>query len=183
MYCRQDCSGRAKRPVRAAEGPSPGVFGTFAFAGSPRDGDHWLVRNLDARTGIEVLDRDQCLRLLADDEIGRLAVVCGSTPTIFPVNYRLDGDAVVFRTDPGTKLDYGPRAPVCFEIDRFDREQRTGWSVVVLGRLEEVTQYDSRTLERVHALPVDPWASGQKAHWMRLVPSHISGRRVGKPAG
>lgn len=51
--------------------------------------------------GLRVLDRDQCLRLLADDEIGRLAVIAGNTPAIFPVNYALDGDTIVFRTDPG----------------------------------------------------------------------------------
>jgi hypothetical protein len=32
---------------------------------------------------LRVLDRDQCLRL-ADDEIGRLAVIAGNTPAIFP---------------------------------------------------------------------------------------------------
>ena len=57
---------------------------------------------------LRVLDRDQCLRLLAEDEIGRLAVIAGNTPAIFPVNYALDGDTIVFRTDPGTKLARGP---------------------------------------------------------------------------
>lgn len=137
------------------------------------------MRTVDARTGIERLDREQCLRLLAEDTIGRLAVIDHGTPIIFPVNYRLDEEAVVFRTDPGTKLDDGPRSPASFEIDRFDREDRSGWSVVVVGRLEEVTRYDSRTLDRLRALPVDPWAVGEKSHWMRLVPSRITGRRVG----
>jgi nitroimidazol reductase NimA-like FMN-containing flavoprotein (pyridoxamine 5'-phosphate oxidase superfamily) len=134
----------------------------------------------DARTGIEHIDRDECLRLLAADEIGRLAVNDGSTPTIFPVNYRLDGEAIVFRTAPGTKLESGPRSPACFEIDRFDRTARAGWSVVVVGRLEEVTQYDARTFARVTDLPVDPWADNEKSHWMRLVPARITGRRVGQ---
>jgi nitroimidazol reductase NimA-like FMN-containing flavoprotein (pyridoxamine 5'-phosphate oxidase superfamily) len=138
------------------------------------------VNNIDARTGIAWLDRDECVRRLGEDEIGRLAVSDGGVPTIFPVNYRLDGEAIVFRTDPGTKLADGPRTPVCFEVDHFDREHRTGWSVVVIGRLEEVTQYDARTLTRVHELPVDPWAGGEKAHWMRVVPTRITGRRVGQ---
>lgn len=136
----------------------------------------------DARTGIERIDRDTCLRLLADDVIGRLAVVDGLTPVIFPVNYLLDGDDIVFRTDPGTKLDAGPRSPACFEIDAFDRDDHTGWSVVVTGRLEEVTRYDSRTWERVHGLAIEPWAGGDKEHWMRLVPTSIGGRRVGPPS-
>lgn len=137
------------------------------------------MRTVDARTGIEWLDRDECLRLLAADEIGRLAVVAGQSPEVFPVNYRMDGDAVVFRTGPGTKLDHGLRGPAAFEIDHFDRQHRTGWSVVVHGRLEEATAYDARTYERVQALPVDPWAGGDKSHWVRLVPERITGRRVG----
>ena len=57
-----------------------------------------------------MLDRDQCLRLLADDEIGRLAVIAGNTPAIFPVNYRSDGDTIVFRTDwePSWPMARGP---------------------------------------------------------------------------
>jgi uncharacterized protein len=128
---------------------------------------------------LEVIDRDECLRLLAGDEIGRLAVIAGNTPVVLPVNYALDGETVVFRTDPGTKLDQGPRARASFEVDRFDRERRTGWSVVATGRLEEVTLYDAATFDRIRGLVVEPWVGGDKAHWMRLVPDRVTGRRIG----
>jgi nitroimidazol reductase NimA-like FMN-containing flavoprotein (pyridoxamine 5'-phosphate oxidase superfamily) len=137
------------------------------------------LHQTDSRTGIEWLDRDECVRLLQPDEIGRLAVSVGHAPTILPVNYRMDGEAVVFRTDMGSKLEFGSRAPVSFEIDDFDRAARTGWSVVVSGRVEETTPYDAETYDRVHALPVEPWAGGDKSHWVRLVPSRITGRRIG----
>jgi uncharacterized protein len=137
----------------------------------------------DARTGIEWIDLDECLRLLANEEVGRLAITQGRTPQIFPVNYVLDGKDVVFRTDPGVKLADGPRSPACFEIDSFDRDARTGWSVIATGRLEEVTPYDARTYDRVQRLPIQPWAGGAKAHWVRLIPSYITGRRVGGPTG
>jgi nitroimidazol reductase NimA-like FMN-containing flavoprotein (pyridoxamine 5'-phosphate oxidase superfamily) len=137
-----------------------------------------MKRTIDARTGLEVLDRDECLRLLAGDEVGRLAVVDGGAPVIFPVNYRLDGEAIVFRTTVGTKLDIGPRGPVAFEVDSFDRAARTGWSVLATGRLEVVTRFDPATYERVQDLPVEPWAGGDRPHWMRLVPSRITGRRI-----
>lgn len=133
---------------------------------------------LDARTGLEVIDPDECRRLLAADEVGRLALIDGGTPAVFPINYVVDGDAVVFRTAPGTKLSAGPRRRVAFEIDDFDRSRRTGWSVVVTGRLEEVTAYDAATLQRVTRLPVEPWAGGERAHWMRIVPDRITGRRI-----
>lgn len=132
------------------------------------------------QTAIDWIDRDACVVLLRGDEIGRLAYNVGHAPHIVPVNYRMDGEAVVFRTDAGMKLDVGRRAPVSFEIDRFDRATRTGWSVVVAGWFEEVTPYDTETYERVRQLPVEPWAGGEKAHWVRIVPSRITGRRIGK---
>ncbi|HKY66579.1 MAG TPA: pyridoxamine 5'-phosphate oxidase family protein [Acidimicrobiales bacterium] len=136
---------------------------------------------LDARTGLEIIPPDECRALLRADDLGRLAIVDGGTPAVFPVNYVVDGDAVVFRTAAGTKLSAGTRHPVAFEVDAIDRGRRTGWSVVVTGRLEEVTHFDAATLDRVQALPVDPWAGGDRPHWMRLVPTRISGRRI--PAG
>jgi uncharacterized protein len=139
------------------------------------------VTTVDARTGLHWIYRDECLKLLAGEVVGRLAVVHGHAPAIFPVNYVLDGADIVFRTDPGTKLAAGERASACFEIDGIDRQSRTGWSVVATGRLEEVTRYDLLTLQRVQQLPVEPWAAGAKEHWMRLVPERITGRRVGPP--
>jgi len=134
-----------------------------------------------SENGIEILGRQECLGLLATDEIGRLAVVVANTPLVMPVNYALDDETVVFRTDPGTKLDEGPRARASFEVDSFDRARRTGWSVVATGRLEEVTHYDATTFDRVRRLVVDPWAGGEKTHWMRLVPDRVTGRRIMEP--
>jgi len=134
-----------------------------------------------SENGIEILGRQECLGLLATDEIGRLAVVVANTPLVMPVNYALDDETVVFRTDPGTKLDQGPRARASFEVDSFDRARRTGWSVVATGRLEEVTHYDATTFDRVRRLVVDPWAGGEKTHWMRLVPDRVTGRRIMEP--
>ena len=137
------------------------------------------MRQVDARTGIEIMGYDECLRRLGEDEIGRLAVIApGGAPMIFPVNYVLDNKSIVFRTAAGTKLDAGPRSRACFEVDCFDHDRRSGWSVVASGRLEEVTHYDSATFERVSRLPVDPWADGEKPHWMRLVADRFSGREV-----
>ena len=53
--------------------------------------------------------------------------------------------------------------------------------MVATGRLEEVTRFDAATFERVRRLDVDPWAGGDKAHWMRLVPDRVTGRRIAQP--
>jgi nitroimidazol reductase NimA-like FMN-containing flavoprotein (pyridoxamine 5'-phosphate oxidase superfamily) len=127
---------------------------------------------------IEPLPRDECLRLLANDDVGRVAVNVFNLPVVFPVNYCLDGESVVFRTDEGTKQTRGPWAAASFEIDHFDRAAQEGWSVLVKGRLEEVTVADRATFDRVHALRLEPWGGGDKSHWMRLVAQEITGRRV-----
>jgi nitroimidazol reductase NimA-like FMN-containing flavoprotein (pyridoxamine 5'-phosphate oxidase superfamily) len=137
-----------------------------------------MANRTDQQTGIEWLDRDECLRLLATDCIGRLAVTAGRAPFILPVNYALDGETIVFRTDPGAKVDHGLGAPVAFEIDQFDRETRTGWSVVVAGRLEQPPPFNTHEQERLQAVPVEPWAGGPKAVWLRIVPGRITGRRI-----
>ena len=76
---------------------------------------------MDGRTGIEVIDRDECLALLAAESVGRIAVIAGAEPVIFPVNYAMDGETIVFRTAVGSKFAAAVRGTrVSFEIDRFD---------------------------------------------------------------
>ena len=133
---------------------------------------------IDAHSGLERITREECLTLLESDEVGRLGIVDFGAPAIFPVNYAMDGDSPVFRTDPGSKLDHGPHARACFEVDAYDRTTRTGWSVVVFGRLEEVTTFDRSTCVRVRGLPIESWAPGEKLHWMRVIPERITGRRI-----
>lgn len=124
------------------------------------------------------LDHDECLRLLETDEVGRLAIVVGGAPHVIPVNYAMDGESIVFRTDEGTKLHAAERAPACFEVDSFDRDLGSGWSVVAHGNLFEVTRYDGRVLTRLSTVRLVPWAPGEKAHWMRLIARYFTGRRL-----
>jgi nitroimidazol reductase NimA-like FMN-containing flavoprotein (pyridoxamine 5'-phosphate oxidase superfamily) len=137
------------------------------------------MKLVDNITGVEVLAGDECIALLATEEVGRLAVSVSGHPHVVPVNYVMDGDAVVFRSGDGTKFSAAGTV-VAFEVDRFDRGTRSGWSVVVQGRAEEVTAADQPELvERVSSLPLSPWASFDKPHLLRIRPTHISGRRVG----
>ncbi|HEY5887772.1 MAG TPA: pyridoxamine 5'-phosphate oxidase family protein [Acidimicrobiales bacterium] len=139
------------------------------------------MRQVDARTGIQVMDRDECLALLTGEHVGRLAVVHGDSPMIYPVNYVLDGDDIVFRSDPGTKVEAGLRGPVCFEVDHLDPSTHGGWSVVVPGRVEEVIPHRHSAWPRILALPLEAW-TGPKQRLFRIVADRITGRRVG-PSG
>jgi nitroimidazol reductase NimA-like FMN-containing flavoprotein (pyridoxamine 5'-phosphate oxidase superfamily) len=124
------------------------------------------------RTGIEVIDADECLRLLRGGRVGRVGIVVGGEPLILPVNYAVVEKTVVFRSAPGSKLDMGPRAPACFEVDEFDESMSAGWSVLIAGRLEEIDAGEAGGAD------VTPWAPGSRDHWMRLVPRQVTGRRV-----
>jgi uncharacterized protein len=135
------------------------------------------VRMTDARTGLEVLSRDECLRLLREHAVGRVAVVAGGRPLIFPVNYTVDGASVVFRTDAGTKLDgVSSGFNVAFEIDGIDSTYHTGWSVVLTGHGGEIVEPNE--VRAVGELPVRPWAGGEKSHFVRIRPDTITGRRI-----
>jgi nitroimidazol reductase NimA-like FMN-containing flavoprotein (pyridoxamine 5'-phosphate oxidase superfamily) len=131
------------------------------------------------RTGLEVPDRDECLRLLSSEPVGRVAVVVQARPMIFPVNFALDGESVVFRSGAGSKVSGATSGfPVSFEIDGVDEVLHTGWSVVVNGVGHEVV--DGTELARLRALELRPWASGPKTHWIRIQPQTMTGRRVAR---
>ena len=127
---------------------------------------------------VEDLDHDECFRLLGTQNVGRLAVSePGEAPHVFPVNYRLLRDSVVFRTDRGTKLTLLTTEPVAFEVDFVDDFHRTGWSVVLRGLAYPASDWEIE----VEDLQVDPYAPGGKWQWVRLVPQAVTGRRLNLP--
>ena len=140
---------------------------------------------MDMRTArdvgdIDMIERDECVRLLATQEVGRIGFVNHGAADVLPVNYALDGDVVVFATAAGTKLWSAERAQVAFEVDATDTAARTGWSVVIHGQAQEVTTLDAPdVLRRVQRLSLHPWAGGDRPHLVRIVPRTITGRRVG----
>lgn len=123
-----------------------------------------------------VLDVDQCLELLAGSQLGRLAFVRGDKPDILPLTYRFHEGVAVFRTGWGELIDHVHGRAVAFEIDGDDPVTRTGWSVVVHGKGDEIWQADE--LERARLLPLEPWAPGTRDHYVRILPTAISGRRI-----
>ena len=97
---------------------------------------------------------------------------------IFPVNYVFDQDLVIFRTDPGSKLDAATeRELVAFEVDATDEATRTGWSVVVRGTLADITDPAHRGMLR--ALPSTRGHPATRPG--TFVRASISGRRIRIP--
>lgn len=128
---------------------------------------------------IEELTRTECFGLLAGETLGRVAVVDDYGPVVFPVNFVLDRHTVVFRTEPGTKLQAAGRGSrVCFEADGTDAAGHAGWSVIVRGEITEVT--DPAELARLHALPLPLQlrAPGARDRYVRILPAVLTGRRI-----
>ncbi len=122
-----------------------------------------------------VLDEAECLRLLASQHIGRVAVTVGAVPAVFPVSFGLVDGAVVFCTGAGSKLSAATRdSVVAFEVDEVDPARRQGWSVLLVGVAEEL--HDPELVRRVMDLPWAAWAPGRRV--VRLVPEYVSGRRI-----
>lgn len=93
----------------------------------------------------------------------------------------LKTQSVVFRSALGSKLREGLReglssGTAAFEIDGTDPVDRAGWSVIIVGEAEEVT--DPAEIERLEDFELEPWAPGVKTHWVRIRATSASGRRI-----
>lgn len=125
---------------------------------------------------------DECVRLLHAGVLGRAAVSTPQGPQITPMNYSVVAETIVLTTSPYSALGtYGAGSVVAFEIDHFDYETHTGWSVSLRGRAEVVqNQADDEELHhtRRHWLP-RPWADGTRDLCLRIPWTELSGRTVG----
>ncbi|MBB3041871.1 pyridoxamine 5'-phosphate oxidase family protein [Nocardioides soli] len=125
------------------------------------------------------LGPEQCTLLLGAGITGRVALSSPDGPHIVPVNYSVVGEAVIMRTSPYSVLGtYGRGSMLAFEVDWFDHERWRGWSVVVRGRANVVT--DPLELDRIRTTwDPQPWAAGARNLYLRLHWSEISGRQIG----
>ena len=132
---------------------------------------------------IEELSEDQCLNLISGGGIGRIAYTSRFGPAVLPVNYALQDGAVVFRTAAHSPLDEDLQTgitdadyKVAFEIDSIDLASQRGWSVLIQGPAHHVAGAEEEAVRRAG---VQSWAPGDRELFVRIVPSRITGRRVG----
>ena len=132
---------------------------------------------------LEKLDEAECLRLISPGGIGRIAFTGRFGPTVIPVNYQLHQGTIVFRTVEDSPTDEDLRTgianaeyKVAFEIDDFSMAAREGWSVLIQGALHHVDSEAERASVRESG--VQPWASGPRELYLRVIPSRITGRRI-----
>jgi nitroimidazol reductase NimA-like FMN-containing flavoprotein (pyridoxamine 5'-phosphate oxidase superfamily) len=132
---------------------------------------------------LEELGEEECLALIAPGGIGRIAYTSRFGPAVLPVNYVLQDGAVIFRTAENGPLDVDLRTGiadadyiVAFEIDSIQLESKQGWSVLIQGPAHHVAGDDEDALRDAG---VEPWAPGPRELYVRIVPSRMTGRRVG----
>ena len=134
------------------------------------------MTNHPSTPGTEVLEAHLCWELLRGVSVGRLAVWAGDHPDIFPINYKVDHGSLVFRTGEGTKLHSAlGETPVALEADGVNPDSGVAWSVVVKGQAVAI-KLTHEVMDTVGLL-LFPWQEGRKDHFIRIVPTSVTGRR------
>jgi nitroimidazol reductase NimA-like FMN-containing flavoprotein (pyridoxamine 5'-phosphate oxidase superfamily) len=123
------------------------------------------------------INTDDAFALLArgGQHVGRLVITVRDEPVVFPLNYAVDGDAIVFCTEVGAKLTGITRSLTTFEVDDIDASGQ-GWTVNFEGLAQEVLDADPESLrDRVAALELESWPGGDRPHTVRIRPYRVHG--------
>ncbi len=130
----------------------------------------------------EILAAAECWQLLTEVSVGRLGVISDGHPDVFPVNFRVDKETVVFQTGDGTKLNaIEAGGSVALEADSVSAEFGIAWSVIIKGAATVVARTDA-DLNRI-GRPLFPWQGIGQDHIIRISPTSITGRRYATRAG
>ena len=123
------------------------------------------------------LSEAECKQLLAEHSAGRVGFMAADGPQILPVTYQFRHGSVIFRTSPvGVLSGLVRRTSVAFEIDNIDEQNKSGWSVLVLGFAEAMAH--NYLLTSAWETGPEPWADGVRNLFIEIRPRKISGRAV-----
>ena len=123
-------------------------------------------------TPVATISVEECWELLEGQEFGRLAYRLVDEVHIVPINYLVDGRALLFRTASGNKLLAAAlQSDVAFEIDWHD--DVSAWSVVARGHLRKLEEDEQH---RINGLPFQSWVPTSKYDVVELVPEVVTGR-------
>jgi nitroimidazol reductase NimA-like FMN-containing flavoprotein (pyridoxamine 5'-phosphate oxidase superfamily) len=137
------------------------------------------------------LTADECRFLLGSKRVGRVVFTDNALPSALPVDYLLEGDDIVFRTDSTGRLAaaVAPAGSVlAFQVDSIGERADVGWSVLVVGlarRVVESAESPALQLSRPSAWGgADPaGVPGDGGAYVRIPLSQVSGRRVSAGGG
>jgi nitroimidazol reductase NimA-like FMN-containing flavoprotein (pyridoxamine 5'-phosphate oxidase superfamily) len=148
----------------------------------------WRKESAVSVARLERLDEAECVRLISPGGIGRLVFAGRFDLTVLPVNYVLHDGAILFRTAEAGSTDEDLRTGiehaeyrVAFEVDEIDAESHEGWSVLIQGPAHHLDDPSERAA--AIAADVEPWAGGEREHFIKIIPARVTGRRIRhKPA-
>ncbi|MBW4716505.1 pyridoxamine 5'-phosphate oxidase family protein [Saccharothrix obliqua] len=126
--------------------------------------------------GLQVLSREECLRLLATTAVGRLVYTDQALPVVHPVVYVVDGDSVVLRVPDGSATLVARDTIAAFQIDQIAPDLSRGWSVMAVGHVSEVD--DEGRLARLRDLPLASRGVGRRDHYLVVALEVLYGRRI-----
>jgi len=149
-------------------------FGTLV----PACARPWHPNNDSVRidkSGLEVVDDDECFALAKTARIGRVVYSDRALPVIVPVNFILDRADVVIRTQRRSRLaTHASGNVVAFEVDEIDEFTQSGWSVLVRGTASFVDSVDDLPEEDRPS----SWAQGVRSLFVRIPLEDVTGRRL-----
>jgi uncharacterized protein len=125
---------------------------------------------------LTAMSRRDCVTLLAGKQVGRAVFTERAMPAVVPVTFAVYDDAIVMCTAADTRLaSAASRGVLAFQVDDIDQDTRSGWSVVVVGVAELVTDHVEQAT--VRSL-IEPWAPGRNEVFIRLPLKVVTGRRI-----
>lgn len=128
---------------------------------------------------VVALDAEESWERLRTQDLGRLVTHVGDVVDIFPVNFVADGDGILFRTAPGSKLlELTVNSDVLFEVD--DHTDTDAWSVIVRGAATALES--DADVGRADAAGLRPWIPTLKRVYVRIAPTSITGRAFRREA-
>jgi nitroimidazol reductase NimA-like FMN-containing flavoprotein (pyridoxamine 5'-phosphate oxidase superfamily) len=128
--------------------------------------------------GAAVLPLKTCLRLIAQEAVGRLAFLSNGEIVVLPVAFTATGSSVCFRSTVGSKVAAAvDRESVTFEVDHYDQASRSGWSVLLTGIARPVT--DEAFLDELEQRGLARWLdTAGGTYWIEIQPHTVTGRAV-----
>jgi hypothetical protein len=128
-------------------------------------------------TPAPAMAEEMCLMALRTERIGRIVLTERALPLAVPVSYLVTPEGVVVRVpDHDSSGWHAAGSVVALEADAHDCDG--GWSVLVLGMADEVT--DAAQIDLFDRTVPTTWADTSASNaYLRIPFSLVSGRRLG----
>lgn len=93
------------------------------------------------------MTRAEMVNILERERVGRVGLNDQPQPYVVPTDFAyLNGAIYIHTPDRGKKAELARSNPyVCFEIDRYDDTVTDFWSIIIRGKIVEVSNPDERS--------------------------------------